>query len=142
MVLSGGMLVSSIGMVINAFMKKPLKWFRHINGLIIDVLASNHVRNLSQRGVSDICIGTKKILGSSLYFPKGRLLYQASLLVDCDLNLIERYLRYPSREPDYRDGRSHRDFLVTLRNAGAGISITKLKENLKEKYHADLRKVN
>jgi lipoate-protein ligase A len=34
--------------------------------------------------------------------------------VDCDIEMIEKYLRHPSKEPEYRKGRSHRDFVVGL----------------------------
>lgn len=69
---------------------------------------------LSQNGISDICMGSKKIAGTSLFRSKHYLLYQASILVDPKLHLIERYLRHPSKEPNYRLNRSHSDFLTSL----------------------------
>jgi lipoate-protein ligase A len=74
------------------------------------------------RGVSDLCNGDRKLAGSSLRLWAGRVLYQVSVLVDVDVSLIERYLALPSRQPDYRAGRSHRDFVVTLRELGCGVS--------------------
>jgi lipoate-protein ligase A len=41
-------------------------------------------------------------------------LYSATLLVDPDLDLVERYLAHPPREPEYRRGRPHRDFMGRL----------------------------
>jgi len=70
------------------------------------------------RGTGDLCLGDRKILGSSAFSGRGAFLYQASLLVSLDLGLVERYLRHPSREPAYRRGRPHRAFLTTLGEAG------------------------
>lgn len=44
-------------------------------------------------------------------------------LVAVDLELLESVLPHPLREPDYRQGRCHRDFLVTL--AGLGIRASR-----------------
>ena len=35
-------------------------------------------------------------------------------MLQFDLALIDRFLRMPSKEPDYRQGRSHKDFLTNL----------------------------
>lgn len=137
-VLAQGMLVISIAKCVHSF-PTPLKWLRKINSLVIDVLEGNNVKNLFQRGISDICIDVKKILGSSLYLPKGRLLYQASLLVNCDLTTVERYLRHPRWEPDYRQGRSHREFLTTLWREGYTMGIGSLKRDLQEMIYDNLR---
>jgi lipoate-protein ligase A len=72
---------------------------------------------INLRGMGDLCLGEKKILGSSLYLGRGALLYQGSLLVDADLRLIGRYLNHPSKEPAYRKGRSHEDFVTNLSEA-------------------------
>jgi lipoate-protein ligase A len=47
--------------------------------------------------------------------PREHALYLASVLVTPDLEEIGRYLPHPSKEPDYRGGRHHGDFLVGLR---------------------------
>jgi lipoate-protein ligase A len=101
-----------------------------------------NIKGLSQRGLSDICIGDKKILGSSLYMPRGRAHYQASLLVHCDLNIMFKYLKHPSREPDYRRGRRHEDFLTTLKFENYDIPMFELKKNIEKELHVNLRTVN
>jgi lipoate-protein ligase A len=35
-------------------------------------------------------------------------------LINADLSLIDRYLKHPPREPDYRRGRSHLDFVMSV----------------------------
>jgi lipoate-protein ligase A len=58
--------------------------------------------------------GERKIAGSSLYMPRDFVLYLVSILVDPDFSAIDKYLSHPSKEPDYRGGRSHKDFLAGL----------------------------
>lgn len=69
---------------------------------------------LCVRGLGDVCVGHRKVAGSSLFLCRGGALYQASLIVLNCTELIERYLPMPSSMPDYRQGRSHREFLTSL----------------------------
>ena len=85
---------------------------------------------LAHRGVSDLCLGERKILGCSLAFSRGFALYQGCLLVDCKLEAIERCLRHPSREPGYRAGRPHREFLTTLRRSGSRLTVEDVRTEL------------
>ncbi|HEB84320.1 MAG TPA: hypothetical protein ENI92_04885 [Bacteroidetes bacterium] len=87
---------------------------------LIEGLDRAGVPEVRRAGISDLAIGGRKLAGSAFYRRKNLAYYSASLLVDPDLALIERYLRHPPREPEYRRGRAHRDFLTTLREA-AGI---------------------
>lgn len=72
------------------------------------------------RGKGDLCIfrpgvnEIRKVLGSSLYLARDVVLYQGSLLVSADLSLLPRYLGPPSLQPEYRQGRSHLDFVTNL----------------------------
>ena len=72
------------------------------------------IEGVEQRGTSDLALDGCKIGGSCIYRRRGLLYYSTTLLVEPDLALIERYLAHPPREPDYRRGRSHRDFLLPL----------------------------
>ncbi len=91
--------------------------FTRLSAWLIASLERLGVTGLEQRGISDLALGDRKIGGASLHRSRERLLYSVSLLVDSDISLIERYLRHPPREPDYRAGRPHREFLGTLRVA-------------------------
>ncbi len=69
-------------------------------------------------GTSDVAVGDRKISGNAQARRWGALLVHGTLLVEFDYVLAENVLLHPLREPEYRQGRSHRDFLVTLRALG------------------------
>ncbi|MDB5050251.1 MAG: putative lipoate-protein ligase [Fibrobacteres bacterium] len=56
----------------------------------------------------------RKVAGCALYMPRDFVLYLVSILVDPDFGDMEKYLAHPSKEPGYRGGRTHRDFLAGL----------------------------
>lgn len=78
--------------------------------------------DLVSMGISDLACPTptstpdssRKVVGCSLYMPRDFALYLASILVSPDLGDLETYLAHPSREPDYRAGRPHGDFVAGL----------------------------
>ncbi len=70
------------------------------------------------RGTSDVAVGHRKVSGNAMARRWGGLLLHGTLVWDLDLDLVEACLRHPPREPDYRQGRSHRDFITTLRGLG------------------------
>ena len=91
------------------------KYFCALNKSLIDCFSRRFPeQEFVQRGYSDIVMGNKKFVGTSLFRSRQYLLYQASILVNLDLLGINRYLKYPSKEPDYRKGRSHDEFLTSL----------------------------
>lgn len=92
--------------------------FAALSAWMIAGLGSCGVSGVEQRGVSDLAIGDRKIGGSCIYRTRNLLYYSTTLLVDPDLDLIERYLLHPPREPEYRRSRRHRDFLGALRAFG------------------------
>ncbi len=137
----GGSVVLSRGtIVISVAGKSNLEFhlrehMNAVNRVILQTLQKNGIEGLSIRGISDITLGEHKILGSSLYRRKDLLLYQGSLLVCPDLSLIERYLKHPKKEPDYRRGRSHMDFLSSLYKKGYEVSIVELIDLLKKEFN-------
>jgi lipoate-protein ligase A len=93
---------------------------------------------LSQNGLSDLTFGEFKVAGTSLFRSRNYLLYQASILVDTQLDVIDRYLKHPSREPEYRRGRSHGSFLRGLNSVVSGITASACAERLKQSLPAAL----
>jgi lipoate-protein ligase A len=55
-----------------------------------------------------------KFSGNSLRMKRTHLLYHGTLLYRFDLGLIEKCLRMPPRQPDYRRARPHRDFVMNV----------------------------
>lgn len=94
------------------------QWIGPIAEAIVRALQSVGLPEARVRGLGDVALGQRKVLGSSLYARRDVALYQGSLLVGSDLELISQYLPHPSREPDYRQGRSHLEFVTTLEQAG------------------------
>lgn len=72
----------------------------------------------AQRGTSDVAVGDRKISGNAQARRWKALLVHGTLLVEFDVDLAGQVLLHPPREPEYRQGRSHREFLVTLRALG------------------------
>lgn len=95
--------------------------FTEVNGMILNLLSDLGVKNYGTRGISDITIGERKILGSSMHRRENRLAYHAVLNLAEDPSLFERYLRHPSREPDYRRFRPHGKFVTSLKREGYDI---------------------
>lgn len=128
----GGTVVLGPGCLILtfAFLAKDVfnnqRYFSLINNLWIDALKNEGLKNLEQRGHSDIACDGKKIAGTSLFRKKNLVVYQGSLLVDPDLQLISKALKHPSREPDYRSGRQHEDFLTTTQKLGLSLNAEEL----------------
>lgn len=97
-------------------------FFIEVNGMILDMLSDLGVKNYGTRGISDITIGHRKILGSSMHRRENRLVYHAVLNIAGDPAIFEKYLNHPSREPDYRRNRPHGEFVTSLKKEGYDIS--------------------
>ena len=63
-------------------------------------------------------MGDRKISGNAQARKWKALLVHGTILVDFDHELADQVLKYPPREPAYRRGRAHREFLVSLRALG------------------------
>lgn len=101
--------------------------FRQGTDVIRTILRSFGVVGIAS-GTSDVAVGGRKISGNAQAWRWKSLLVHGTLLIDFDFDLAEKLLRHPSREPDYRRGRSHRDFLITLRQLGISASRTEVEQ--------------
>lgn len=109
-----GCLIVSVG----AWVDSPYhndRYFRLLNDAVTTTIQRLLPLPFAQRGFSDIVQDDRKIAGTSLFRSRNYLLYQASILVDTNIEAIEKYLRHPSKEPEYRRARGHRDFLSSLK---------------------------
>ncbi len=89
--------------------------YRRLSAWLTAALARLGVAGLELRGVCDLALGERKVGGACLARSRDLVHYTTTLLVDPDVAAMERYLRHPPREPDYRRGRAHRDFVGGLR---------------------------
>ncbi len=65
-------------------------------------------------GTSDLTCCGKKFSGNSLRCRRNAIVYHGTLLYGMSIGFIESCLNRPVRQPDYRQDRSHRDFLCGL----------------------------
>lgn len=80
------------------------------------VLAAIHQQHPTAEhlGTCDLTLDQRKFSGNSLRIARHHLLYHGTLLIDADLDQIARCLGFAPRQPDYRNGREHRDFVTNL----------------------------
>jgi lipoate-protein ligase A len=69
---------------------------------------------LEVRG-SDILLRGRKVSGNAQRRTRGWLLHHGTILHGLDIHLLERLLLEPGRQPSHRGGRTHWQFLATLR---------------------------
>ena len=81
------------------------------------------------QGHTDLAIGARKFSGNSQRRKGGYLLFHGVFLLNFDLRWISRFLTHPSREPSYREGRSHEQFLRNL-----GVSAGAVKQAIQKEW--------
>jgi lipoate---protein ligase len=129
----------SYALILKSTEKSPLAGITTANQFIMERnLAAIHsaLRTphsaLSVRGHTDLAIGEKKFSGNSQRRRKNHLLFHGTFLLDFDLTLIGDCLNMPSKQPDYRSDRSHRDFVVNL-----PLSADDIKTAMKKVWQAE-----
>lgn len=78
------------------------------------VALSSSSEIVSVQGISDLAIDGRKICGNSQRWLRMAFLHHGTILYDFDLARLDRYLKHPSRAPDYRHGRTHLDFVANF----------------------------
>jgi lipoate-protein ligase A len=86
---------------------------------------------LDVRGISDLTLANLKISGNAQRRKKNCLLFHGTFLLDFDIELIERVLPMPSRQPEYRQRRPHREFLTN-----AALARVAVKKALRQAWQA------
>ena len=89
-------------------------WFQELSDWVQKGLQDVGVGGVSRREVSDLVVGRRKIGGACIYRSGSLVHYSTTLLVEPQVELMERYLLHPPREPDYRQGRGHAEFVTQL----------------------------
>ena len=65
-------------------------------------------------GTCDLTIGGRKVSGNSLRVKRNFLIYHGTMICDFETATISQCLGTPVRQPDYRDNRSHEEFLASI----------------------------
>ena len=65
-------------------------------------------------GICDLTIDNRKVSGNSLRCKRNWMLYHGTMICDFDRSLIGKCLDWPKRIPDYRQKRSHDDFVGSI----------------------------
>jgi len=140
----GGTVVLGPGQVVLAVVTEVASPFRNreyagaINSWILESLEILGIRGAHPAGISDLAIGERKIVGTSIYRTRLVLFYQASLLVSNDVSVFTRYLAMPTKVPDYRKGRNHEDFCTTLVREGYPLTTEQVIEAMEKVVSARL----
>jgi lipoate-protein ligase A len=96
----------------------------HVLGAVAAALAPI-MPGIEHCGTCDLVTNNQKFSGNSVRCKRDHLLYHGTLLYDFDLSLVERLLRMPPRQPEYRAGRTHEQFVANL-----GVAQAELKQSL------------
>jgi lipoate-protein ligase A len=86
---------------------------------------------VSIRGISDLTLGARKFSGNAQYRKRQYVLVHGTFLLDFDLRLMEKFLKVPTKQPDYRRQRAHYDFLVNLQ-----VRVEMIRESLRTCWSA------
>jgi lipoate-protein ligase A len=100
--------------------------FRRIRAALAPVVA-----DVECAGTSDLTIHGRKFSGNAQQRKRAALLHHGTLLYQFDLERVARYLHPPERQPEYRAGREHADFLMNL-----PASAEELKTHLRTEWDA------
>lgn len=75
---------------------------------------AKRVPTVRWEGTSDLAMGAQKFSGNSLRCKRSHVLYHGTLLYDFPLRLVGNLLAFAPRQPTYRAGREHNEFVTNL----------------------------
>ena len=90
------------------------------------------VPDVRHQGICDVTYENRKCSGNSLRIAREHLLYHGTVLYDADLRRLAECLRVAPRQPNYRQGRDHRDFVTNL-----PVDADQLRADLSHAFGAD-----
>jgi lipoate-protein ligase A len=82
-------------------------------------------------GTSDLTVAGHKFSGNAQHRKRVYTMFHGTFLLNFDLSVMEACLRMPSKQPLYRQGRSHKSFLRNL-----PITSPEVRNALKKEWHA------
>jgi len=84
---------------------------RFCNRLLLAALGDERVE---EDDSGDLLVGDRKVAGLAIKRAREAMMLHGTLLVGADIDVVAALLRHPLREPHYRRGRAHREFLANL----------------------------
>jgi len=104
--------------------------FARISTWLIDGLTESGVHDVRREGICDLVTGDRKIAGACMQRKRSHLYYSCSLMFDPDVDLMEKLIAHPPREPSYRKHRIHREFISSIKDHSDVKNIENLIANL------------
>jgi lipoate-protein ligase A len=86
---------------------------------------------VERQGHTDLVLGGRKFSGNAQRRKNHAVLFHGTFLLDFDMDIIEELLPMPGHQPEYREGRSHGEFLMNL-----GLDAATLTAALQEEWDA------
>lgn len=80
----------------------------------IAAAAAAQIPDIRVQGICDLTWQGKKCGGNALRVTREAVLYHGTILYAFDLPMLQRCLNHAPRQPQYRGGRSHQDFVTNL----------------------------
>lgn len=123
--------------VLSYELRPALRSIDRAHRFVLDAIASQLQRlapelDIYRAGTSDLAANDRKFSGNSLRCKRTHLLYHGTLLYDFPLAKVAELLNTPPRQPDYRAGRAHTDFIRNLE-----LPATALRKALIEAFQAN-----
>lgn len=69
---------------------------------------------MTVEGISDLALDGRKVSGNAQRRSSAAVLHHGTVLCGFNVGRVGRYLRRPQKEPAYRAGRGHEEFLTNL----------------------------
>ena len=83
------------------------------------------------QGITDLAIGNLKFSGNAQRRKRRFILFHGTFLYNFDISMIEKILKPPEKQPEYRQKRSHVDFLTNIE-----LSPQVIKKRLKDAWNS------
>ena len=103
--------------VLSYQLRPELRMIDRAHRYVLEKIAATLSRiepGIKRAGSSDLALGDRKFSGNSLRCKRTHFLYHGTLLYQFPLEQIETLLKMPARQPDYRQGRPHGEFVMNL----------------------------
>jgi len=137
-VIDPGNIVISVVLPVKGFTKNRY-YFNLLSSWLKNGLNDIGFAQIETAGISDLMVEDRKISGSCIYNGLDYLYYSSTILVYPDTTAMEKYLKHPPREPDYRNHRNHTDFVTGLGEYHENIEISSLIKKLEKSL--DIRRL-